>query len=135
MWLEKIKEYSKTINLITINAPATDEEVKRLANAMGEIPSDLLALLKEINGDSCVLLSVDEIIETNERLRTLDEYMPLECLLFFAGNGSGDYYGYQIRKEGICSYNIFLWDHEYDNRTWIAGGMDEFISKYCSGET
>lgn len=134
MWIDKIKDYSKTINFISINPPATDIEINKLKKALGEIPDDLLELLKEINGDNFVLLSVDEIIETNRRLRSLQEFMPLDCILFFAGNGNGDYYGYQIRKEGICSYNIFAWDHEYDNRTWFAGGMNEFIIKYCNGE-
>lgn len=134
MWIEKIKKYAKDISMIAINPPATDAEIHKLIDALGEIPDDLVKLLKEINGDNCVLLSVGEIVETNKRLRSLVEYMPLDCLLFFAGNGSGDYYGYQIRKEGICSYNIFIWDHEYDNRTWVAGGMHEFISKYCNGE-
>lgn len=134
MWAEKIKEYSKTIELIKINPPAMNNEIQKLINYFGEIPDDLVNLLKEINGDDCVLLSVDEIIETNIRVRTLAEFMPLDCLLFFAKNGNGDYYGYQIRKEGICSYNIFIWDHEYDNRMWVAGGMEEFIAKYCNGE-
>ncbi|MDR1158177.1 MAG: SMI1/KNR4 family protein [Oscillospiraceae bacterium] len=134
MWIEKIKKYAKTIRLIDIKAPATDTEIQNLEKLLGEIPSDLVILLKELNGDGCVLLSVNEIIETNKRLRSLEDYMPLDCLLFFAGNGCGDYYGYQVRKAGICAYNIFFWDHEYDNRTWTAGNMDEFISKYCNGE-
>ncbi|WP_163195776.1 SMI1/KNR4 family protein [Clostridium thermarum] len=134
MWIEKITEYAKTIRLINIKPPATDSEIQKLRDSLGEIPNDLVKILKELNGDGCVLLSVDEIIETNMRLRTLDDYMPLDCLLFFAGNGSGDYYGYQIRKNGICPYNIFLWDHEYDNRTWVAGSMDDFVTKYCNGE-
>ena len=134
MWLERIREYAKSIRLININPPATETEVQHLKNSFCEVPDDLIYLLKELNGDCCVMLSVNEIVETNQRLRKLVDYMPLDCLLFFAGNGNGDYYGYQIRKDGICPFNIFLWDHESDNRTWIAGSMDEFISKYCNGE-
>ena len=91
-------------------------------------------MLNELNGDGCVFLSANEITETNQKLREYVDFMPLDCLLFFAGNGCGDYYGYQIRKSGLCPYNIFLWDHEYDSRTWAAGSMDEFVSRYCDGE-
>lgn len=134
MWIEKIKEFAKTISFIHINPPASDSEIIHLENSFNEIPDDLIKLLKELNGDGCTFLSVNEIIETNQRLRKIVDYMPLDCLLFFAGNGCGDYFGYQIRKSGLCSYNIFLWDHESDNRTFAAGSMDHFISRYCNGE-
>ena len=124
MWVEKIRKYSKNIRFININPPATDNEIQEVINTLGDIPDDLKKLLKEINGDNFVLFSTDQIVEENIRLREMIEFMPLDCLLFFAGNGCGDYYGYQIRKDGICSYNIFLWDLEYDNRTWVAGSMD-----------
>jgi len=133
MWIEKIKEYSKYSRYINIKPSATDDEIQKLISSLGEIPNELIALLKELNGDDNVLFSVDQIITYNTDLRKLSFYMPLDCLLFFAGNGCGDYYGYQIRKEGITS-NIFLWDHEYDNRTWLAQGIDEFITKYCNNQ-
>jgi hypothetical protein len=102
VYIEKIKELSKTIGLIKINPPASDVEIQKLKDSLGEIPDDLIVLLKELNGDDCVFLSAKDIIETNMMLRTdpgFDVFMPLDCLLVFAHNGCGDYYGYQIRKE------------------------------------
>ena len=134
MWIEKIKKYAQIIGLIKINPPADASEIRNLKEIFGAIPCDLSKLLKELNGDNCVILSADEIIETNMRLRALDYYMPLDCFLFFAFNGCGDYYGYKITKKGEISSDIFFWDHESDNRTWVVKGMDDFIAKYCGGE-
>ena len=136
MYIEKIKEHAKASRFIVINPPASDVEIQELKDSLGEIPEDLVVLLKEINGDDNVFLSAKDIIETNMMLRTdpdFDVYMPLDCLLVFAHNGCGDYYGYQIRKEGIDSW-IFLWDHENDSRTWVARGLEHFITRYCNDE-
>jgi hypothetical protein len=54
--------------------------------------------------------------------------MPLDCLLFFGGNGCGDYYGYPITsQDGVRDDNVFIWEHEYDNRIWKANNLEDAI--------
>ena len=53
-------------------------------------------MLLEFDGDGWLLLSADQIIEINEMLRELVEFMPLDCFLFIARNGCGDYYSYNF---------------------------------------
>ena len=61
--------------------------------------------------------------------------MPLDCLLFFGGNGCGDYFGYPItRLSGVRNDNVFMWDHEYDSRIWKANNLEELIKKYYFDE-
>ncbi len=61
--------------------------------------------------------------------------MPLDCLLFFGGNGCGDYYGYPITlQDGVRDDNVFMWEHEYDNRIWKASNLEEAIKKYYNDE-
>jgi hypothetical protein len=134
MWTKKLSKLAETIKSIKLGLPATDAEISAVEGRLGEVPIDLVNLLREVNGDNFVLLSTSQVIETNIRLRSLDDFMPLDCLLVFAGNGCGDYYGYQIRKSGVCPHNIFMWDHETDERIWIADGLSGFLNKYLNGE-
>jgi hypothetical protein len=134
MWSEKMQELAISNRHIKIGPPAQDADIQRLRDVLGEIPEELVSLLKEINGDSYFFLSVEQIIETNMALRAMDVFMPLDCLLFFAGNGCGDYYGYQIRKDGISPDNIFFWDHEYDNRIWVANSPEQLCDRYFNSE-
>ena len=133
MWLEKVEAIVQMNQFARLVPPAEDHEIKKLFDMFGDIPSDLIALLKEANGDGDVLLSVDQIIETNLTNRQIDGYMPMDCILFFARNGCGDYYGYGIRKDKEFS-NIYFWDHELDSRTYIGGYLEQLLDSYLKGE-
>jgi hypothetical protein len=134
MYKEIINNFSINNNYIKIQEPATETQIIELIYTFGEIPSTLYEFLKEMNGDGFLMMSTSQIIEINSLLRTMDDFMPLDCLLFFAMNGCGDYYGFQIRKTGINQDNIFKWDHEYDNRIWIASCVKDLIINYYNGE-
>ncbi|KAF0193537.1 MAG: Cell wall assembly/cell proliferation coordinating protein KNR4 [Bacillota bacterium] len=84
----------------------------------------------QFNGDNYFLLSTSQIIETNLMLRSISAFMPLNCLLFVAGNGCGDYYGYAITGDGLKDWEIYMWEHEYDNRIFKANGLRDAIEKY-----
>lgn len=61
--------------------------------------------------------------------------MPLDCLLFFGGNGCGDYFGYPITsQDAVRDDNVFMWEHEYDNRIWKANNLEDAIKKYYNDE-
>lgn len=88
-----------------------------------------------MNGDNWLIFSTEQITETNLSARKLDCFMPLDCLLFFGGNGCGDYYGYPITsQDGVLNDNVFMWDHEYDNRIWKANNLEDAIKKYYNDE-
>ena len=121
---------------IKINPPANREQIFTVEKALGnKLPAELKELLLEMNGDGWLIFSTEQIIETNMTARGLDCFMPLDCLLFFAGNGCGDYYGFPITlADGVRDDNVFMWEHEYDNRVWKANNLEDTIRRYYSSE-
>ena len=75
------------------NLPSTQKQISDVEKSLGnKLPSDLKELLLQMNGDDWLIFSIEKIMEINLSVRQLDCYMPLDCLLFFGGNGCGDYY-------------------------------------------
>ena len=134
MWRNKITFIANTNKHIIMMPPASNDDIITLTSTLGDIPESLIVFLLEINGDCYFFLSVEQIIETNLLLRSIDTYMPLDCLLFFATNGCGDYFGYQIRKNGINANRIYFWDHESDNRIYVASSLEEVFDRYFKNE-
>jgi hypothetical protein len=118
------------------NPPATEAEIAEAEKQLNiRFPDDLKELLLELNGDNDLLFSAKQITETNLELRKLGCFMPLDCLLFFGGNGCGDYFGYPItREDGVRDDNVFMWEHEYDNRVWKANNLEDLIKRYYEDE-
>ena len=135
-WNVLYKELTGQHDCIKPNPPATQKQILDVEKLLGnKLPVDLKELLLEMNGDSGLIFSTDQIIETNLSARKLNCFMPLDCLLFFGGNGCGDYYGYPITsQDGVRDDNVFMWEHEYDNRTWIASNLEDTIKKYYNDE-
>ena len=136
-WIELYTELANKHDCIKINPPATKKQIAEAEEALGnKLPPDLIELLLEINGDDWLIFSTERIIEINLSVReNFDCYMPLDCLLFFGGNGCGDYYGYPITlADGVCENNVFMWEHENDNRVWRANGLEDTIRKYYNDE-
>ena len=135
-WNVLYKELTVQHDYIKPNPPATQKQILDVEKLLGnKLPVDLKELLFEMNGDSWLIFSTEQIIETNLSARKLDCYMPLDCLLFFGGNGCGDYYGYPItHQDGVRDDNVFMWEHEYDNRTWKASNLEDTVKKYYNDE-
>ncbi len=135
-WNVLYKELTNKHNYIKPNSPATQKQIFDAENLLGNrLPDDLKELLLEMNGDSCLIFSIEQIVEINSSVRKLDCFMPLDCLLFFGSNGCGDYYGYPITsQDGVRDDNVFMWDHEYDNRMWKANDLEDTIKKYYNDE-
>ena len=135
-WNVLYKELTVQHDYIKPNPPATQKQILDVEKLLGnKLPVDLKELLFEMNGDSWLIFSTEQIIETNLSARKLDCYMPLDCLLFFGGNGCGDYYGYPItHQDGVRDDNVFMWEHEYDNRTWKASNLEDTVKKHYNDE-
>ena len=135
-WKELIEQFVENNPYMKPNAPATEQQIANVEERLNAtLPVELKDLLREFNGDNWFVFSTFQIIEINELQRGLDFYMPLDCLLFFAGNGCGDYYGYSITlKDGVRDDRVFLWEHENDNRIWKANNLEDAIKKYYNNE-
>ena len=136
VWNLLYKELTSTHDYIKPNPPATQKQIFDVEKAVGhKLPADLKELLLEMNGDNWLVFSTEQMIETNLSVRKLDCYMPLDCLLFFGGNGCGDYYGYPItHQDRVRDDNVFMWEHEYDSRIWKASKLEDTIKKYYNNE-
>jgi hypothetical protein len=130
-WRALIEKAAKDNPYTKINPPATEQQISEVERKLGiQIPGDLKDFLRELNGDDYFVFSTDQIMGINLSVRELGFYMPLDCLLFFGGNGSGDYFGYPItREDGVREDSVFIWEHEYDNRVWKADSLEDTIKK------
>lgn len=135
-WHEIFMDLASKNKYTKLNSPATQMQLVHVEEMLGnKLPIDIQELLLELNGDNWLIFSTEQIIETNLSLRKLDYYMPLDCLLFFGGNGCGDYYGFPITDEqGVRGDKVFLWEHEDDSRIWKANDLEDTIRKYYNGE-
>ena len=135
-WSQIYQDLTSKHDYIKLNPPATPTQVSKVEETLGCIlPDDIKELLLETNGDNWFVFSTDQIVETNLSMRAFECFMPLDCLLFFAGNGCGDYFGYPItREDGVRGDNVFFWEHEYDNRLWKANNLKDIIQKYYNEE-
>ncbi len=127
---------------------ASLQDIKKCEKRLGVIfPSELKCLLHQTNGISESLntvkgeinsgyfvLSIERLLETNQSLRAQDYNMPLNCLLFFAEDGIGDYFGFAIAKGKVLNSRIYFWDHEDDSRQSIAPTLKYFIENWLLGK-
>jgi hypothetical protein len=77
---------------------------------------------------------VAEIVEHNRSFRTNPDfallYMPFDSLLFFGATGNGDQCAYRLLGGNVLpTSGIYRWDHENDNREWIAGDLEDFLKR------
>ncbi|MEM5770924.1 MAG: SMI1/KNR4 family protein [Bacillota bacterium] len=135
-WLTLYSELLKDHDYIKVNPPATKQQIDIVEKELGNtLPSDIKEFLSEMNGDSWFVFSAEQILENNLSCRDLHAYcMPLDCIVFFAGNGCGDYLGYPVTSEGVRSDRVYLWEHETDDRIWKANDLEDAIRKYYHDE-
>lgn len=135
-WRSLIEQATRENQFVKCQPAASDTDIQAVENALNiKLPQDLKSLLYELNGDQWFVFSTSQIIEVNITVRkAMTSAMPLDCLLFVAGNGCGDYYGYPITADGIKDWEIFMWDHESDNRNYKAQGLEDAVRKYYNDE-
>ena len=143
MYKELISEVSKGNEYVQIQPPCSESEIDCVEKAFGyPLPKEVRALLRELNGDKYLLFSAEEIIYqirmTKEMLSFYKEegIEGVDRLIFFAGNGCGDYYCYLVGADGVPDENaIYMWEHEemrYDRK--VAVDMSELITRYYNDE-
>ncbi|MBQ7295571.1 MAG: SMI1/KNR4 family protein [Clostridia bacterium] len=138
MYKELILECSKDIKWTRIQSPATIAEIQKAENIVGyTFPDELRELLSELNGDSYLILSTDQIKENcllnREYLKEC--YEDIDCHIFFAGNGCGDYYCYNVTDNGKADTSaIYIWEHETNETHFVATSIKELIIRYYNSE-
>jgi hypothetical protein len=56
--------------------------------------------------------------------------MPFDHLLFFGAGAGGDRFAFAIHADGkIHKHDIFRWNHETDERVWIANSLETFFER------
>ncbi len=138
MYKELVLECSEGRAKIQIQEPATLLEIQEAEKVVGySFPDELKELLLEMNGDKWLLFSTDQIIERVflNREYLLECYEDIEQHIFFAGNGCGDYYCYNVSLEGTVDTSaIHIWLHEDNETRWVAKDIGELIRRYYNSE-
>ena len=90
------------------------------------------------------LLSTEEIINNVKSNREIyPEYLDanefeekINCYIFFATNGCGDYYCYRILSDGKTDTSaIYIWEHELFETRKVADNIADLITKYYNNKT
>jgi len=107
------------------------------------LPIALRELLLETDGvrgnyDLPLIWSLDRIVRDNKIFRRDLEfrslYMPFDALLFFSDAGNGDQFAFAIAGGQVRRPDVFVWNHEDDSRTWVAGGLRSFVEGWINGK-
>ncbi len=141
MWKKLILTLTTKNQYVEPNPPASIEQMQEVESKLRVLlPNDVKELLLELNGDSFLILSTQQIIEYNLMTRNImkdiyeEDYQPVEYYLFIAGSGCGDYYGYGITSFGIKDSDIYMWNHEEAdvkcNFIKVASNLKELIELY-----
>lgn len=144
--LLKLTKKNKWVNL---QPPCPESELAEAEKIVGHpFPRELKELLREVNGDGgWCLMSAKEIIANVVSNREFwvpffkenDYPGSTEKFIFFAQNGCGDYYCYQLGDDDMPDETaIYIWNHEEigEECCWhkVASNMAEFITRYCKGK-
>lgn len=139
MYKELVSELTQGNKWVKIQPPCSESDIDNAEKEIGyAFPKELRALLREMNGDRYLLLSAVEIAEQARLNRKIldenndeDYAKELKGLLFFAGNGCGDYYCYRRDDNGEIVENIiYIWEHEESCCKQVASDMTELITRY-----
>lgn len=128
---------------VTFATPASDEEIDGVERHLGQpVPGELRGLLRETDGvradyGSGLVWSVAEIITGNTRMRDAPElaelYMSFDQLMFMGDNGGGDQFAY-VRGPAGRPEDVFVWDHETDERRWVARSLADYLERRAGAD-
>lgn len=143
MYRELVSELTKDNQWVKIQPPCSENAINTAEKAVGySFPRELRVLLQEMNGDNFLLLSAEEIAEQARLNRAVkkehsdeDFAKELDRLIFFAGNGCGDYYCYYADVDGAIDDGvIYIWEHEESCLKKAASNIEELIVRYYHDE-
>jgi hypothetical protein len=121
--------------------PAPEREIELAVRELGALPASLCEFLRETNGahgadGSGLVWPVEQIRADNKRFRAHPDfpelYMPFDCLLFFADAGNGDQFAFRALG-GQIDENVCAWNHENDNRVWVASSFRQYLEWLLTG--
>ncbi len=122
--------------------PADIHKIKAVERSFKlKLPDELGRALQESNGltadhSAWLVWPIERILKDNRLFRSKPEfrelYMPFNHLLFVGDSGNGDQFAYPILGGVIRSTDIYLWDHESDNRIWYAGSLEDYLKRKLS---
>jgi hypothetical protein len=122
--------------------PAAERVLGDAETALGQpLPAHLVALLRETNGvmgdyGLGLVWCVERIVEDNLAFRRDEEfsrlYMPFDPLLFFGDAGNGDQFA--LLCPPLDRDDVFAWDHETDDRKWVAANLEMYLRWWISGQ-
>ena len=130
---------------VELREPASEETVKAAEDALAVKFIDALrSLLVSTNGvvgpySYWLVWPAEKIVSENREYRTSPHlkglYMPFDHLLFIGEVGNGDLFAYPIMSDGNARYknDIFRWDHEMDNRSWVANNLEQYLRGFTDG--
>lgn len=127
--------------------PATDRQIEEAEKTLGcKLPSELRSFLKCSNGlaysesdNSQFIDTLDEIVKENQKYWNdpfnRENYMPLDCLLFFGRPGvDGIQFAYPYSGNRSLDEGIFSWNPYDDGRTWMAPDLATFFEWWFTGK-
>jgi hypothetical protein len=122
--------------------PAPEHVVAQAEKALGQpVPQHLADLLRETNGVAGdyglgLIWNVERIVTDNLAFRQNEEYarlyMPFEPLLFFGDAGNGDQFA--LLSPPVDRDDVFAWDHESDDRQWVAANVEMYLRWWIGGK-
>jgi hypothetical protein len=59
-------------------------------------------------------------------------YMRFDSLLFFGDAGNGDQFAFRVLSNETGP-DVYVWDHESDNRVWVARDLRGYIDGRLTG--
>lgn len=149
MYRKLLLKLAKKNKWVDLQPPCPENEIEEAEKVVGHLfPKELRELLREVNGDGgWCLMSAKEIIATAVSNREFwtpffeeNNYQgSTENFIFFAQNGCGDYYCYQLGEGGMPDETaIYIWNHEEigEECCWhkVASNMAQFIKRYYKGK-
>ncbi|MES5865819.1 SMI1/KNR4 family protein [Bacillus cereus group sp. RP32] len=141
-WANFIKNISTDYKF---NRPATEATITKIEDMFQvKLPDELRNILFETNGieysefNLPLVWNTDRVQKENYKMRNekffKEMYMPFDSLLFIADAGNGDLFGYRVLNGLINNYDIYIWNHENDSRTWVAPNLQIFIERWYKGK-
>jgi hypothetical protein len=141
MWRATVSKLSQDV---TFHDHASKKNIAEAEKHLGiRLPKDLIKLLCESDGiedkSGCGLIwPLSRIVQDNLAFRSNHEfkalYMSFDSLLFFADAGNGDQFAYAITGGCITNPDIYIWNHENDSRSWVAGSLQSYLDGWLTGK-
>ena len=137
LWRERISALTEHAEYAS---PVTNADLVAAEGVLGgPLPAELGEVLAETDGvrgehGLGLIWPLARIVSDNLMFRSNADfaslYMPFDALLFFADGGNGDQFAFPClpRRD-----EVFVWDHETDSRTWVAGSLDQYLQWWLGG--